>query len=415
MTSDQIAGAGSLSLPAIPDEWEYVQLENLLTPDGLSYGIVQPGSDTADGVPIVRVKNLDQNGIRTDDILRVSREVEEQYRRSRLKGGEVLLSIVGSVGAAAIAPPDLAGWNVARAIAVIRVVNQVNHWVKYYLSSGIAQHYMHVWQTTTVQATLNLRDVRRLPIAVPPTPERDAIVTVLQALDDKIAINERLVCSENELAKTVYELNTEQGTTIRSIGTIAHVFDGPHATPEKTTSGPWFLSISSLQGGRLALRESAHLSNIDFERWTRRVEPCQGDVLFSYETRLGEAALMPPGIQACLGRRMALLRPRNKEFGPHMLLQAFLSKSFQDTIRQQTIHGATVDRLPLTTLPSWPIDLPEYGKQQLEEDLSQLDELAVSKERENEKLEALRDTLLPGLMSGQIRLRDAARIVEDVT
>src|SRR5262249_8900902 len=149
------------------------------------------------------------------------------------------------------------------------------------------------------------------------------------------------------------------------------------------------LSISSLRGGRLALTESAHLSNHDFGHWTRRIAPRPGDVLFSYETRLGEAALMPPQIRACLGRRMALLRPHAGVVGSRTLLQAFLSKSFQDTIRQRTIHGATVERISLTSLPSWPIKLPSHGTGQLEEVLGCIDDLASNEERENESLAAL--------------------------
>jgi type I restriction enzyme S subunit len=142
------------------------------------------------------------------------------------------------------------------------------------------------------------------------------------------------------------------------IGDVAEVFDGPHATPHKTDAGPWFLSISSLQAGRLALEESAHLSEEDFARWTRRVTPQSGDVLFSYETRLGEAAIMPAGIRACLGRRMGLLRPWN-EINPRFLLYAYLSPQFQAEIYTRTVRGATVDRIPLNELGDWPISIPD--------------------------------------------------------
>lgn len=148
-----------------------------------------------------------------------------------------------------------------------------------------------------------------------------------------------------------------------TVGAIADVYDGPHATPEKTPSGPWFLSISSLIDGRLDLQESAHLSEADFKHWTRRVTPQENDVLFSYETRLGEAALMPPGIRACLGRRMALLRARRAVVEPRFLLYAYLAPSFQGTIRERTIHGATVDRIPLVDLPTWPISIPSLPEQ----------------------------------------------------
>jgi len=149
-----------------------------------------------------------------------------------------------------------------------------------------------------------------------------------------------------------------------AVGDVAEVFDGPHATPAKTDDGPWYLSISSLVSGRLELAGSAHLSEDDFTRWTRRVTPSPGDVLFSYETRLGEAALMPEGVRAALGRRMGLLRPRRELVDPRFLLLAYRSPAFQQVLTERRVHGATVDRIPLVDLPRWPIEIPSFRTQE---------------------------------------------------
>lgn len=76
------------------------------------------------------------------------------------------------------------------------------------------------------------------------------------------------------------------------LGDLVEIFDGPHATPPKAPGSPVFLGISNLAGGRLDLSNTEHLSEEDFVRWTRRVTPQPGDVVFSYETRLGEAAII---------------------------------------------------------------------------------------------------------------------------
>ena len=144
---------------------------------------------------------------------------------------------------------------------------------------------------------------------------------------------------------------------------VADVYDGPHATPDKTDSGPWYLNIGSLQSGRLMLAESAHLSEEDFLRWTRRVRPVEGDVLFSYETRLGEAAMMPAGLRACLGRRMGLLRPRRDRLDPRFLLYAYLGPEFQGTISQRMVHGATVERIPISEVGDWEVAVPPLPEQ----------------------------------------------------
>lgn len=148
-----------------------------------------------------------------------------------------------------------------------------------------------------------------------------------------------------------------------TIGALGALFDGPHATPTRMSEGPYFLNIASLKSGRLDLSESDHVSEEDFTRWTRRVTPRAGDLLFSYETRLGECALMPEGIKACLGRRMALLRPDRSAIDPQFLLYYYLSPTFQRIIATNTIHGATVPRIGLATMPDWEIEIPELSAQ----------------------------------------------------
>ena len=96
-------------------------LRSLVRGGGISYGIVQPGEHDPDGVPVVRVGDL--AGGKLDGVapvLRVTRSIEERFAKTRLTGGEVLVSVVGSVGTCALVPPSHAGWNVARAIAVLR-------------------------------------------------------------------------------------------------------------------------------------------------------------------------------------------------------------------------------------------------------------------------------------------------------
>lgn len=144
---------------------------------------------------------------------------------------------------------------------------------------------------------------------------------------------------------------------------IGEIYDGPHATPKRQTEGKYFLNISSLDNGRLQLRKSDHISDIDYEKWTRRITPQANDLLFSYETRLGEAALMPGGIKAALGRRMALLRPDTSKVDPDFLLYKWLSPQWQALISERTLHGATVNRIPIRDIPDWPITLPPLSQQ----------------------------------------------------
>lgn len=175
-----------------------------------------------------------------------------------------------------------------------------------------------------------------------------------------------------------------------TITEIAVVYDGPHATPKKLDSGPYFLSISSLENGRLDLSKSAFLSEENFKKWTKRVTPEAGDLLFSYETRLGEAALMPAGVRACLGRRMGLLRLNRGRVIPEYVLYAYLSPAFQQIIKANTITGATVDRIALNELPKFPIRIPPLEDQKnIAALLSNLDKKIEVNNRINAELEAM--------------------------
>lgn len=166
------------------------------------------------------------------------------------------------------------------------------------------------------------------------------------------------------------------------ISDLAGLFDGPHATPKRIKEGAHFLNIASLSNGRLDLTESDHVSDEDFRRWTKRVVPQSGDLLFSYETRLGEAALMPSGVRACLGRRMALLRPDPDVIDPRFLLYLYLSPTFKRLIEKNTIHGATVNRIALSTMPEWTVQLPSLTEQRaIAEVLGALDDKIAANTR----------------------------------
>lgn len=147
------------------------------------------------------------------------------------------------------------------------------------------------------------------------------------------------------------------------LGSLGTLFDGPHATPKRVAEGPYFLNIASLDNGRLDLGQSDHISRDEFARWTRRVTPAGGDLLFSYETRLGDAALMPDGVEACLGRRMALLRPDPARVDQRFLLYLYLSPAMKRTIDENTIHGATVNRIALSTMGQWRVSVPPLDQQ----------------------------------------------------
>jgi type I restriction enzyme S subunit len=202
----------------------------------------------------------------------------------------------------------------------------------------------------------------------------------------------------------------------RTIGDLGILFDGPHATPKRMNSGPYFLSISSLINGRLDLSQSDHVSEEDFVKWTRRVTPQANDLLFSYETRLGEAALMPPGIQATLGRRMALIRPHTDVVFPAFLLYLYLSPQIRDLITVHTIHGATVNRIGLSKMGRWPVEIPGLFEQRaIAEVLGALDDkIAANAKVKKAALQLAATTYQGALVGGPTRKVELRSVAQNV-
>jgi restriction endonuclease S subunit len=233
-------------------------------------------------------------------------------------------------------------------------------------------------------------------------------------LSRKIELNRRMNETLEAMARAIF-IDKEESLEWPELrlGDVCEIFDGPHATPKLTEDGPIFLGISNLSNGRLDLKTTNHVSHEDFVKWTRRVAPTAGDVVFSYETRLGQAGLIPQSLDCCLGRRMGLLRLRNDEISPTLLLRAYMERSFQETIRQRTIHGSTVDRIPLIELGGFPIRLPVgTDAAMLSRILEPFDAKIDANDRENKTLSVLRDLLLQKLMLGEVRFKDIESIAE---
>ena len=93
--------------------------------------------------------------------------------------------------------------------------------------------------------------------------------------------------------------------------------DGPHATPKPSDVGPIYLGIKNIgKDGNLDFSEIRHISESDFQKWTKRVTPRPGDVVFTYEATLHRYAVIPQGFDGCFG--FAALHPAfpGFSFGP---------------------------------------------------------------------------------------------------
>lgn len=167
------------------------------------------------------------------------------------------------------------------------------------------------------------------------------------------------------------------------------IYDGPHATPPVARDGAIFLGISNITpDGHLDLSNSKYISEEDFPKWTKRVTPQAGDIVFSYEATLNLYAIIPEGFRGCLGRRMALIRPDEEKVLGKFLYYYFFSDEWRGTIAENTVIGATVDRIPLIRFPDFPVSFPIPEKQRaIANILSTYDNLIENNQKQIKLLE----------------------------
>tara|TARA_A100001391_G_scaffold203878_1_gene197452 strand:+ start:944 stop:2293 length:1350 start_codon:yes stop_codon:yes gene_type:complete len=288
-------------------------------------------------------------------------------------------------------------------------------------------------------------------LSLPPLREQQNIARILGALDDKIELNREMNGTLEAMARALFKSwfvdfdpvtarasgrvpaliapstadlfpNTftdselgpiPQGWEVGKVDDFVEgLYDGPHATPKKSDEGAIFLGIKNLTGSQIDLSEIRHIAEEDWPRWTRRISPQEGDIVLTYEATIGFFAMIPPDTRCCLGRRLALVRPtKHREY----LFHWFVSQPFQDLIEARTIHGSTVSRTSLTDFPTYPVLVPS---RELRDAFCRFVKPVWSRihsnQAESRDLAATRDALLPELLSGRIRLRDAERMVEEV-
>ncbi|CAH1385163.1 restriction endonuclease subunit S [Candidatus Nitrotoga sp. M5] len=186
----------------VPESWNIFTLREVIDPDRpLCYGVVQPGEERNGGVPLIRVQDMDRGGVLTSELRTVSQDIDAEYKRSRVVGGDLLVSVVGTIGRTAIVPHGLEA-NIARAIARVACRTGVSSkWVNFWLSSEALQWWLTSSSKEVARKTLNLSDIALANVAIPSVEEQTEIVRRVEALfafADRLEARHQATCDKVE-------------------------------------------------------------------------------------------------------------------------------------------------------------------------------------------------------------------------
>lgn len=132
------------------------------------YGVLVP-SFVDEGVRFIRVNDLLDLSGRAQSLAQIPSELSKQYARTVTLPGDVLLSVVGTMGRAAVVPPELAGANVARAVASLRPLEAIDpHLVATWLrTSDFLRQALDATGSDTAQPTLGMEDLGNIRLVWP--------------------------------------------------------------------------------------------------------------------------------------------------------------------------------------------------------------------------------------------------------
>ena len=186
---------------------ELLELHNLTDPDRpITYGVVKPGpEDPSTGIVFIRGGDISNGLIDEENLRTITEEVSRPYARTILRGGEVVISLVGNPGQVAVVPGRLAGANLARQAGLIALRPEIDAaYIKYYLMSPPGKAELFQRTQGAVQQVINLSDLKRVKVRLPSRQVQEGIVFVLSAYDDLIENNRRRIALLEEAARLLY-------------------------------------------------------------------------------------------------------------------------------------------------------------------------------------------------------------------
>ena len=252
--------------------------------------------------------------------------------------------------------------------------------------------------------------IRNFEIQLPSLPEQKAIASVLSSLDDKIDLLHQQNQTLEALAETLFrqwfiEEAKEDWPIYKFKDIVKHVKPGTNFQPKRVNNGIPFLNVKNLNNGFIDLQNNTFITQEEYERVHKNWKPEVGDVLISRIGTLGlVATILERDLPIAVHYNMINLKP--KLIGTEFLYFFLKSNHFQEEYFSRA-RQSVQEYLAIEDVEEIEVKLPlEFESFTLKE--QQFIEF-YNKIKNNfiqiQTLTQLRDTLLPKLMSGEVRVK----------
>ena len=382
-------------------------------------------------VAVVPTSAIGRRRLLPDEVQRIPRKKADDLARHYLRAGDIVFARRGvqAAGLSAIVAPEQDGWLCGTGGIRLRLPPSIvdTSFLSFVLSTEATYNWIRQHAVGATMPNLNEGVVRGLPIVLPPLPEQRRIAAVLGALDDKIELNRKMNRTLEEMAQAIFKswfidfdghddlVDSELGAIPRGWGV-----GSPDAIVEFDPTIPLRKGTAAVYADMKAIPTSGP----SVSQWTRRAYAGgtrfqQGDTLLARITPClenGKSALvdfLADGEVAFGSTEFIVLRPRQDvpRGWPYCLVrhEPFRAHAIANMTgssgRQRVSAGALLGfRLAVP---------PDEVLRRFGAVTDPLFERITASTRESTTLAALRDTLLPKLISGELRVPEAEDLAAD--
>jgi type I restriction enzyme S subunit len=401
-------------------EWSIGVLADLC--DSVDYGYTaSAANDPSVGPKFLRITDIRQDGLRWDDVPHVEIPADK-FEKYSLRAGDIVVARTGAfTGANAYVVPPVPAVFASYLVRLKAGPRLDSRFAYYFMQSGAYRDHVAGVLGGSAQPNASAKALTKVEIPLPPLPEQRRIAAILSALDDKIELNRKMNRTLEEMAQALFKswfidfdghddlVDSEIGPVPRgwragALADVAEITMGQ--SPPGSTYNEW--------GGGLPFFQGATDFGAVFP--TNRVY-CTApsrfadnwDVLISVRAPVGRTNL---AVERCaIGRGVASIRSRHGRHPAYMwCLIHSLSASLDVYNGEGTVFGSinknALHALPVIVAPTANIDAFEGKAGPL------LSRLRLT-DQESRTLATLRDTLLPKLISGELRVPEAEAAVAE--
>jgi type I restriction enzyme S subunit len=279
-----------------------------------------------------------------------------------------------------------------------------------YLSYAVEASDVSGYLTGSTQPKLTKESLMRLRVPAPPLSVQRAIAAVLGALDDKIESNRRVWALASSLIRSEYEASIRDGQTRSCNLADVCVFNASTRKPGPPSDLISYIDISSVGSGTVTGAQQVAWADAP-SRARRGVS--DGDIIFSTvrPARMAFSVMIDPTPETVVSTGFAVMTPRNV---PMTLLLALVSHSEFGNFCESVSQGSAYPAVSPEAMGTFPVEIPMADRlEQFGDRTEPVVRRAYAGTLETQTLVELRDALLPELLSGRLRVRDAEKVVEE--